>query len=79
MVTVRPISPEKADLDIAIGKPYMCLTGCLERFCATDEVSKSRRVKHKLIEESDIEPVKLRCIDLGYDVLQVLAIAFEVK
>ena len=48
-------------------------------FRVTDEVEKKWSVEDKLIEECYISVAEKRDVDSGDDILQVLAIAFEIK
>ena len=53
--------------------------GCLEIFCAIDKVKKQWIVKDKLVEEIYDDVAEWRDVDSGDDILQVLAVALEVK
>src|SRR6266581_3893907 len=52
---------------------------CLEYICATEEAAQQWGVEEQLIKESYGELVEYRSIDSVNEILQVLAIAFEVK
>jgi hypothetical protein len=52
---------------------------CLERWCAIDKSDELSGVKYDLIEKGYTQPVELRGIDTGHEVLQVIAGLFERK
>src|ERR1700733_8757729 len=57
----------------------MCLNGCLECWCATDESKDLWDAEIGLIVERYKEVVESRSIDAGHEVLQISTRPFELK
>jgi hypothetical protein len=67
----------KSDLSVIIAQNHLGTIECPERPCVLDEPRKLADVKEELIDEYYVDTLELRGIDLGDEVLQVLAYTSE--
>ena len=76
---VSPISSKEADLDAVTEKDDVRSTGHVESFCATKETGELWSVEYELVKQRYGDVAEQGGVDPGYEVVQILAIAFEMK
>ena len=76
---VGPILSKEADLGAVTKKDDVRSMAHVESFCATEETAELWSVEYELGKQRDGDVVKQGGVYLDYEVVRILAIAFEMK